>query len=520
MAEICTFDAIQPGDGDTVGGKGLSLGRLTRAGLPVPPGFCVTSAAHRRLRGLTPRQDEALAAAIVAAYQQLGGGPVAVRSSATAEDGSSSSFAGQQETFLGVRGEDELLGAIGRCWESLDSARSLAYRRQQGVDPGDLAMAVVVQRLVAAEVAGVLFTRDPLDPEGQRMLVEASWGLGESVVSGLVTPDRFHLDRKTGAVSERHVALKTVQRAAAGVEPVPPERQGQPCLDDARLAQLADLGRQVEQLYGGPRDVEWAWADGRFWLLQARPITSADAAEREQVRREEIAALRGLAEPGGTVWSRFNLSEVLPEPTPMTWAVVRRFLSGLGGYGLMYRDLGFTPHRSLDEAGIYDLVCGRPYCNLSREPRLYSGWLPYEHPFALLKADPARALYPRAVQNPSRAGALFWLLLPLRLPFIVVKSVGFAVRLGRLSHSFADHFRGTILPAFAAEAEREGREDRSHLSTPALLERLEFWIHRTLYDFAREGLKPTALAAIALGNVERWLKRSLGPERAKSYRVR
>jgi pyruvate,water dikinase len=118
------------------------------------------------------------------------------------------------------------------------------------------------------------------------------------------------------------------------------------------------------------------------------------------------------------------------------------------------------------------------------------------------------------VQNPARAGALFWLLLPFRIPFIIVKSVGFAVRLGRLSRSFADHFRSAILPAFASEAEREGREDRSHLSTPALLERLEFWIHRTLYDFARDGLKPTALAAIALGNVERWLKRALGPERA------
>ena len=512
MAEICTLDDIQPGDGDAVGGKGLSLGRLVRAGLPVPPGFCVTSAAHRRLRGLPPRQDEALAAAILAAYRQLGGA-VAVRSSATAEDGTTLSFAGQQETILGVRGEDELLDAVARCWESLDSERAAAYRRQQGV-ASELAMAVVVQRLVEADVAGVLFTRDPLDPEGRRMLAEASWGLGESVVSGQVTPDRFHLDRDTGAVCERHLGAKTVERTAAGIEPVPPERQKQWCLDDSQLARLADLGRQVEQIYGEPRDVEWAWAGGRFWLLQARPITTADAAEREQVRREEIASLRALAEPGGTVWSRFNLSEVLPEPTPMSWAVVRRFMSGLGGYGLMYRDLGFRPQRSLDEAGVYDLVCGRPYCNLSREPRLYSGWLPHEHPFALLKADPARALYPRAVQNPARAGALFWLLLPFRLPFIIFKSVGFAVRLGRLSRTFADHFRRAVLPAFAAEVEREGREDRGHLKTPALLERLEFWIHRTLYDFARDSLKPTALAAIALGNVERWLKRALGPERA------
>ena len=244
-------------------------------------------------------------------------------------------------------------------------------------------MAVVVQRLVPAEVAGVLFTRDPLDAEGRRMLVEASWGLGESVVSGRVTPDRFHIDRDTGAVLERHVAAKTTQTTAAGVQPVPAEMQNRPCLDDAQLAELAELGRRVEEFYGGPRDVEWAWADGRFWLLQARPITTAGAAEREQVRREEIAALAAKAEPGGTVWSRFNLSESLPEPTPMTWAIVRRFMSGRGGYGLMYRDLGFKPDPSVDEEGIYDLVAGRPYCNLSREPRFYAGWLPYEHRFSV-----------------------------------------------------------------------------------------------------------------------------------------
>src|SRR5262249_61540300 len=133
----------------------------------------------------------------------LGGGPAAVRSSATAEDSSLTSFAGQQETILGVVGDKALLEAVARCWDSLESERARAYRRQQGVGGNGLAMAVVVQRLVPAEVAGVLFTRDPLDPEGRRMLVEASWGLGESVVSGQVTPDRFHLARDTGAVCDR-----------------------------------------------------------------------------------------------------------------------------------------------------------------------------------------------------------------------------------------------------------------------------------------------------------------------------
>src|SRR5438270_1850715 len=152
MTEICTFDRIEPDDRGAVGGKGLSLGLMTRAGLPVPPGFCITSAAHRRLRGQPPHKDESLAAAIRAAYRQLGGGSVAVRSSATAEDGAVTSFAGQQETILGVTGEMAVCAAVARCWASLDTERAIAYRRHQGVSEDGLAMAVVVQRLVPAEV--------------------------------------------------------------------------------------------------------------------------------------------------------------------------------------------------------------------------------------------------------------------------------------------------------------------------------------------------------------------------------
>lgn len=521
MNEIRGFDDIQSNAVQDVGGKGLSLGLMARAGLPVPPGFCICTAAHRRFRPPggdgrlqpgTPLADD-----ILAAYRRLGAGLVAVRSSATSEDGAQTSFAGQQETILGVQGDAALLDAVGRCWHSLDSERAVAYRRHLGeAGQDEPAMAVVVQQLVAAEVAGVLFTRDPLDATGQQMLVEAAWGLGETVVSGQVTPDRFHLHRDSGKVQACHVSPKTVQRTSAGLEPVPGERQNVACLDDAQLSQLAELGRQVERYYGEPRDVEWAWADGRFWLLQARPITTPDAAEREQVRRDEVQALRQLAQPDGTVWARYNLAEILPEPTPMTWAIVTRLMSGRGGMGLMYRDLGFTPHASLDEAGVYDLVCGRPYCNLSREPRLYSGWLPLEHRFATLKAEPRRALYPQAVPNPARLGALSWLFLPLRLPFLFFGSIRQQVRLASQAKSFAERFQREILPPYLDAVGNAEREDLTALQSEALLERLEAWIRRTLYDFARESLKPTAFASLAIGKLERWLSRGLGPERTRA----
>ena len=513
--DILRFEEIQASDGEQVGGKGLSLGLMAQAGLPVPGGFCLSSAVHQRQRGQSILLPPELAAQVGAAYQAIGGGPVAVRSSATAEDGAASSFAGQQETYLGLKGADAVCEAIARCWASLDSERARAYRRQQGMDDTSLAMAVVVQQLVEAEVAGVLFTRNPLDPAGRTMLVEASWGLGESVVSGRVMPDRFQLDHATGRVVEQQIATKTQMQTGAGLVEIPVERQSQACLNAQQLAALAALGRQVEEFYQGPRDVEWAWAGGKFWLLQARPITTADAAEREEVRRSMIAALQARAEPTGTVWSRFNLSEILPDPTPMTWAIVRRFMSGQGGFGLMFRDLGFDPDPALDEEGIFDLVCGRPYCNLSREARLHFRRLPYEHSFAALKANPSKALYPQPIINPSRAGWSFWLLLPLRLPGIIWQLVQAGVKQQRLAQEFPQRFREQIIPAFRGETAAGSRENLADLPPEKLLERLEYWIQRTLILFARESLKPTALAALAMARLEQKLAQTpLGAEGA------
>jgi phosphohistidine swiveling domain-containing protein len=512
MSDLRTFDQIGPDDADDVGGKGVGLAVLLRAGLPVPPGFCVMTSAYRRLKGCPLQDDAALTADITNAYRDLGGGPVAVRSSATAEDGAVASFAGQQETILGVSGEGAVLDAIAHCWASLDSTRARAYRQRQRLDDANIAMGVVIQRLVPALVSGVLFTRDPHDPHGQRMLVEASWGLGESIVSGRVSPDRYLLDRGTAAVLERHISTKHTMTTADGPTPVPLEKQALPCLDDGQLEQLAVLGRQIEVLYGEARDVEWAWADGRFWVLQARPITAATAAEREQVRREEIAALTERADPRGTVWSRYNLSEVLPAPTPMTWAIIRRLMSGRGGFGMMYRDLGCAPDPALDAEGVFDLVCGRPYCNLTREPQMQFCGLPLAHSFAALKSAPEKALYPTAGFNPAEVGPRFWLLLPL----VLVKLFRFELRLKRLARTVAPQLRECIFLAFAADVEQEKARDLTHDLAPALIERLEFWTSRTLVDFARDSLKPTALAAVAMAKLQRELSRRLGPDRARA----
>jgi rifampicin phosphotransferase len=514
MPDILFFDAITDAEAGQVGGKGLSLGKTATAGLPVPPGFVVTTQAFRRLSERGIRSDSGFIRALLDAYHTLGGGPVAVRSSATAEDAADTSFAGQQETILGVEGDDPLIIAVERCWRSLFTERAIAYRAKQGVDASGIAMAVVVQQLVEAESAGVLFTRDPMDADGKTMLAEASWGLGEAVVSGRVQPDRFKLDRATGTANEKHLGLKSIRITKSGEEHVPAAEQQQFCLSDSALAQLTELGRRVEDFYRDPRDIEWAFAAGKCFLLQARPITVAGVAEREQVRLGVIADLKAKADPKGTVWVSFNLSEVLPEPTPMTWAVVQRLLAADGGFGAMNRDLGAKPDPALGSLSAFDLVAGRPMANLSRLPRMQFTRPPIEYPFAVYKADPRKALDPKPTLNPlGGAGCLVGL---FTLP-------GLMLRLNRekrirteLSSVFAERFSKDIAPPFIAAAKTALSQDWSKLDPPALVREFESWIQKTLIDFAKESLKSTVFADQAWGDLSELLKAKLGEERART----
>ena len=252
------------------GGKGASLAAMTAAGFNVPPAFVVHSGVLERsvdavrLRALAHAGDHSAAEELVrealppvrdvtAAYELLGGGLVAVRSSACAEDSDEASFAGQQETFLNVLGAAETCRLVVECWASFFGERGLFYRANKG-SLDDLAMAVVVQRMVEPEKAGVLFTVDPVARRRDRMLVEAVLGLGEQVVSGHVTPDHYIVDRQGGVKTERLVH--------GGV------------LSSNELVRLADLGRQLEEHFGRPQDVEWAIAEGDVYLLQSRPVTT------------------------------------------------------------------------------------------------------------------------------------------------------------------------------------------------------------------------------------------------------
>ena len=321
-----------------IGGKGLNLAKLAQAGFPVPGGFVVTTdgyAAFVEHAGITDWMAEetskvavsnpddltslsqrirtrfrtgslppALATQIRTAYDNLGRPRVAVRSSATAEDLPDHSFAGQQDTFLNVLGDDDLLTAVVDCFSSLWSARAIGYRARNGIDQSAVSLAVVVQMMVQSETSGVLFTANPLTGKRTESVIEATFGLGEPLVGGLVEPDRYVVDTPTGQVLEATVGAKaTVMHGLAdgGTETMQADRRQQALADD-QIGTLVDLGKHVAALYGTPQDVEWAFADSRLFLLQARPITTLYPLPRTDGSEDlrvyiSLGALQGVLDP-------------------------------------------------------------------------------------------------------------------------------------------------------------------------------------------------------------------------------
>jgi pyruvate,water dikinase len=389
------FEEVGAGDVAVVGGKAANLGEMTRAGLPVPPGFCVTAGAYRRfvgesgvaerierlLSGLksgSPAAVEHVAAqirmaitenevpsaitdAILDRYRRLAEAldlpveersalPVAVRSSATAEDLPDASFAGQQDTYLNVRGEEALLEHVRHCWASLWTARAVTYRAQHGYDHEKVALAVAIQSMVSADVAGVMFTADPVTSDRSRLIVNASWGLGEAIVSGLVTPDTWAIDKRDGAIATRDIGHKEreVVRSVEGgtlEREVPPDRRDVPSLSDAQLGELADLGEAVERHYDTPMDVEWAYAGGRMFLLQARPITT-------------LAAAPAIDAADGD-YNRTMFLEIFPDPlSPAFMSVIVPLFGGMLDF--TFRTLGFRSPRGIPAVGSFT---SQPYFN-------------------------------------------------------------------------------------------------------------------------------------------------------------
>ena len=343
---VVWFDEVTRGDIPLVGGKGANLGEMVHARIPVPPGFIVTADAYfkfleasnitdeirRYLKDLDVNDSKKLqeVASLVkdrissmpmlpdmvkeikSAYLKLGGGLVAVRSSATAEDLPEASFAGQQRTFLNIQGEDEVVTAIQGCWSSLFEARAIFYRQQNGFDHFKVGIAVPVQKMIQSEASGVMFTVEPLSNDTTKILIEAIFGLGEAIVSGDVTPDQYLVDKNGISIIDKEIhkqewqLVKDIKAPLGELEPniktsVPPSKQAKQKLSDKDIVALAKVGKMIEDHYQFPQDIEWAKKGKDLFILQTRPVTTLKPKEETKIRPkiEAKAILTGIAASPG-----------------------------------------------------------------------------------------------------------------------------------------------------------------------------------------------------------------------------
>ena len=324
------FKDLDKEDIPIAGGKGANLGEMTQAGIPVPPGFVVLSSAYFEFlekNGLRPKIHQILsttdatdpaqltpaaakiqkimgqatvppevAKEIFLAYAKIGSrAPVAVRSSATAEDLPDASFAGQQESYLNVSGDANVVDRVKACWVSLFGARAIFYRQEQKFDHFKVGIAVPIQKMIQSEVSGVMFTVDPISHDRDKIVIEAAWGLGDYIVQGVVTPDHYEISRASGKIITKTVSKQEIMetRSNQGVKEVkiPSKLQEKQKLSDEKIIKVFELGRKIHNHYLAPQDIEWALAKGKLYITQSRPITTLGKDDRSQILDSSIQQL-------------------------------------------------------------------------------------------------------------------------------------------------------------------------------------------------------------------------------------
>ena len=449
---VVSIRDVAAGDIPLVGGKGANLGELVAAELPVPEAFCVTTSAYvafieasglqqpilaelegcdyedvedlgrrgARIRELiiAAPMPRAIEAGIRGAYAELetrfgAALPVSVRSSATAEDLPGTSFAGQQDTYLHVSGVDAVLDYIKRCWASLWTDRAISYRQRQGFRHEDVLLAVVVQEMFPSEVAGVMFTANPVTSNPDELFINSSWGLGEAIVSGQVNPDQYIVAKGDLAFREKRIhdkKIMTVRRESgqgSHEAEVPEDRRHVETLSDDQIRELAKIGLRIEAHYGFPQDIEWGFAGGRFAVLHSREITAADLDfSTGLVAFQHPEALKGLTDERW-VWSRGYSDEVQTGPSsPYHYSVLERRMTLLKHRMLWYTEteefLGYEKDR-FEEIPMYRWYGARAYYNLAVERERIKRFIP---PFA--RDDSALWPFPVEEREEIRKMAFNW----------------------------------------------------------------------------------------------------------------
>ena len=379
---------------EMVGGKGMSLSKLLTAGIPVPEGFHVTTTSYKifveknhiqphinkLLDGIDSNNTSQLenvsaqigmlfhngempqevSDAIKTAYAGLGNIAVAVRSSATAEDLPDASFAGQQETYLNIQGENEVLDAVKRCWASLWTACAIAYRVKNGIKQEIVALAVVVQKLVFSDASGVMFTLNPINGRRSAMIVNAAWGLGESVVSSLVTPDTIVVDKNAERIVSYEAANKEIMtvRTSDGTEeiPTPEQLRKKHALTRNQVMRLTQLGEKIEKYYEMPMDVEWALEKDKLYIVQARPIT--------------VLPPEWTLPEKDVIYTKGSLAEHLPNPVTPLFATLGLEIVNRASALLWIDMFGKSAKKLLPENGAYTIINGYVYLSHNSKPLL------------------------------------------------------------------------------------------------------------------------------------------------------
>ena len=446
---------MRAADAACVGGKAYHLAQLLQAGFPVPPGFSLTTHATRAW-------DDAARAALLAGYRALGGGAVAVRSSAPGEDGEDASYAGIFCSVLGVDGEAALIAAVEQCLASLHAPLASRYRKHLGV-AGVPEMAVLVQRMVDARAAGIAYTCAPLDPARRNIHVNTVWGLAEPLASGCVEGDGFVVSR-SGKLLHRTLADKPFRVTMSGEQPVEDALRLAPSLTDAEAKAVARLAIKAENFYGRPQDVEFAFGAGKLWLLQSRPIavSAEDTAEVQHYLRRERARLArkcaqlrrgGLVSGSDIVFSNGNIGELLPTPTSMSFGLFRRIFAGRhGGIVAGRQRLGYRfAARAADH--LFERIAGQPYFNFELDAATfdYGASPPVQYYLNQVLADPALANYPEVnlyrqhIEHSDDTGAFDEVVAPLA----IAAAAEFRARLVAQADDFLARFGSDIEPRLA-----------------------------------------------------------------------
>lgn len=397
-----------------------------------------------------------------------------------------------------------LAECINAVFDSWQSERAVAYRQRH--DMTHLTgTAVNVQMMFPSQVSGIVFTQDPNDHAAGRMVIEASYGLGEAVVSGDVTPDRFLVRREDFSIISADIGHKASVVLAEG-QPVQMDPDG-PSLSAEQLRQLAELCLRIEKHVGRPLDIEWGWAAGEFALLQSRPIRGLDVAEDvELARQQEINRLRAMCE-GRRVWITHNLAETLRFPTPLTWDIVRQFMAGDGGFGRMYRQLGYRPSETVCREGFLELIGGRIYADPDRLAQLFWDGMPLTYDLDQVQAAGAAALDRAPTRfDPNRADTRFLAQLPANL--LAMWRAGRSTRKARADAR--RRFEEQVLPPYLRYVRENRTLDLSGLSDAQVIEELHARRRAVLDEFAPEALLPGFFAGIALDAVQSLLSQLMG----------